>query len=137
MITSDALIEQAREWVGVRFLHQGRSRAGADCIGFIASVLAELGETAAIFALPHNYSRAPQALLMEGVQQLATRCDLMPGTLLLIKLPMTDHPSHAAIYTGVSMIHSDGMHGAVVEHGYGRPWDKRTDSVWALPGVAY
>lgn len=137
MVTGDQVIAQAREWVGVRFLHQGRSRAGADCIGFVAALCAELGLMTPLAALPNNYARAPAAQLIEGLERLAGRCELKPGALLLIKLPLTAYPSHAAIYTGSSMIHSDGMRGCVVEHSYGRPWTNRTDSVWTLPGVTY
>lgn len=136
-MTPDAVIAQARDWVGVRFLHQGRGRTGADCIGFLAGMLAELGLSQAIDAMPHNYARAPQARLLKGVWELCTACELKPAALLLIKLPLTDHPSHAAIFTGVSMIHSDGMHGKVVEHAYAGLWVKRTHSIWELPGVMY
>lgn len=136
-MTPARVIAQAREWRGVRFLHQGRARTGADCIGSLAGILAELGLPQAIEAMPHNYARAPQAQLLEGVQALCVPCELKPAALLLIKLPLTDYPSHAALYTGVSMIHSDGMHGCVVEHAYAGPWMKRTHSVWELPGVAY
>lgn len=137
MITPEQVVAQVREWCGVRFLHQGRARTGADCIGFIASALAELGIMVGLENLPTSYARAPQALLIDTLTRVATPCGLQPGALLLIKLPMTEHPSHAAIYTGASIIHSDGMRGKVVEHAYDRPWTTRTDSVWAIPGVTY
>lgn len=137
MVPASAVVAQAREWVGVRFLHQGRERTGADCIGCIAGILSELDLMLALSELPNNYARAPQAELMQACERLCTPSDLRPGVLLLIKLPLTAYPSHAAIYTGFSMIHSDGMRGRIVEHGYGRPWTTRTHSIWALPGVDY
>lgn len=137
MVTAMDLVTQARQWVGVRFLHQGRSRTGADCIGFVAGAMGELDLMSVLIALPGNYSRIPQAQLMQAIEQRCTRCELKPGALLLIKLPFTEHPSHAAIYTGVSMIHSDVMRGEIVEHAYGRPWTTRTHSIWELPEVAY
>lgn len=137
MVPASAVVAQAREWRDVRFLHQGRSRAGADCIGFIAAMAAELDLLTLLLALPNNYARAPQALLLDGLGRLTTQCELQPGALLLINLPFMPYPSHVAIYTGVSMIHSNSMLGEVVEHAYGRPWTTRTHSVWAIPGVTY
>ncbi len=132
-----ALIAQAREWVGVKFLHQGRTRLGCDCLGLIAGVLGELGDTVALAALPQGYGRDPQAQLLERLTSTTTIAPLQAGVLLLIQWPQTEFPSHAAIYTGSSMIHSYAAVGKVVEHGYREPWVRRTVSVWALPSVAY
>lgn len=137
MIPPDAVVDRARTWLGVRFLHQGRSHAGADCLGFIAAVLGELGDGTALEHLPANYARNPQSLLVDKLTALCLRGPLVPATLILIKFPLTEHPSHAAIFTGESMIHSDQMAGKVVEHSYAGPWLKRTDSIWQLPGVTY
>lgn len=37
------IVAKAREFLGVRYAHQGRSRAGVDCIGLPVCVRAELG----------------------------------------------------------------------------------------------
>lgn len=137
MITPDQVIAKAREWVGVRFLHQGRSRSGADCIGFISALAAELGSMTLLDNLPHNYARAPQKLLTDGLHSLSQQIQLTPAALLLIQFPFADYPSHAAVFTGVSIIHSNLMLGKVVEHSYGSPWIKRTNSVWRIPGITY
>lgn len=137
MITAETVIEKAREWRGVKFLHQGRTRDGADCIGFIAALAAELGSDTLLKNLPKNYARAPQALLIDGLTRLSEPMILAPGALILIQLPNTKYPSHAAIFTGVSMIHSNSKLGKVVEHSYGNPWLKLTDSIWRMPQVTY
>lgn len=42
-LLSDRIVEQARTWIGVPFLHQGRTRIGVDCLGLVIAVGQELG----------------------------------------------------------------------------------------------
>jgi cell wall-associated NlpC family hydrolase len=137
VISTAEVIDNARSWLGVRFLHQGRSRYGADCLGFIAAMLHELGSDVFLTHLPHNYARSPQSLLIDGLTQLTCEIPLQAGALVLIKWPQTTDPSHAALYTGTSLIHCFATQGKVLEHGYRGPWVARTASVWALPLVSY
>lgn len=37
------IVDTAREWIGVPWRHQGTTRAGVDCGGFIIGVAADLG----------------------------------------------------------------------------------------------
>lgn len=137
MITPTELTAQARQWLGVPFLHQGRTRFGADCLGYLSALLAELGDATFLDYLPKTYGRGPQRLLLEGLTALTYQRALEAGTLVLIQWPMTEHASHAGLYTGESLIHCTEENGRVVEHGYREPWMRRTVSVWALPGVTY
>jgi cell wall-associated NlpC family hydrolase len=137
MITSAQLIAKAHDWVGVKFLHQGRSRDGADCLGFIAALLSELGNGVFLNNLPENYGRAPQRILLESLTRLTHEIPLQPAALVLIQWPKQEFPSHAGIFTGVNLIHCTEENRKVVEHGFRAPWPKRTASVWALPGVEY
>jgi cell wall-associated NlpC family hydrolase len=137
VIAPNDLVLQAREWVGVPFLHQGRTRSGCDCLGFIAGVLGELDSTTALQLLPLDYGRAPQQQLRKNLTKACKQVPLQAGALLLIQWPMSPFPSHAAIYTGESMIHSFEAERKVVEHGYRTPWPQRTVSIWALPDVTY
>lgn len=118
-------------------MHQGRTRMGADCLGFISAMLAELGSLDFLYNLPQNYGRAPQTELIDGLAHLSYEIKLQPASFLLIKFPFHKYASHGAIYTGESMIHSFQSNGKVIEHGYRAPWIGRTLSVWALPGVTY
>lgn len=137
MIAPAALIAQARQWLGVRFLHQGRTRLGCDCMGFIAGALAELNARTALALLPVNYGREPQALLIDTLTRCCQPIALQPGALVLIQWPQTADPSHAAIYTGSSLLHCYEAVGEVIEHGYRPPWTTRTASVWSLPEVQH
>lgn len=137
MITQQAVIDQARSWVGVKYQHQGRTRMGCDCIGFIAAFMAELDSWTLIHNLPIDYARDPQSLLSDGLTALTSQIGLVPGSLILFKFPKAEHASHAAIYTGDSMIHAHEPNKQVVEHGYRGPWLKYTNSIWSLPMVTY
>jgi len=135
--TAHDVVTAAREWLGVRFLHQGRTRNGVDCIGFVAALAAELAAPLFLKNLPHNYARNPQALLEDGLRMLARPASLEAGALVLIKWPLSPHASHVGIYTGTSLIHCYEAVGRVVEHGYTTPWPERTVSLWRIPGVKY
>jgi cell wall-associated NlpC family hydrolase len=137
VIEPAAVIAQARSWVGTRFLHQGRSRHGADCLGSIAAMMAELGSMTPLTYLPLNYARDPGPLLLQTLEALTHTIALQPAAFLLIQFPFAKYPSHGAIYTGENMIHCYASVGRMVEHGYRDPWAKRTVSIWALPLVMY
>lgn len=137
MIEPDALVCNYRTWLGVKFLHQGRTRLGCDCLGFIAGGAAELGSSVFLDHLPLNYARNPQSLLLDRLEILSRRVKLQAGALITIKWPLHQYASHAAIYTGSTLIHSYQANGKVVEHGYREPWISRTDSIWAIPLVIY
>jgi cell wall-associated NlpC family hydrolase len=137
VISPATVIEQARSWLGVRFLHQGRTRSGADCLGYIAGMMAELGTDVPLKALPLNYARNPQARLVQTLEEITHEIPLQPAAFVLIKFPKSHHGSHGAIYTGENLIHSYQSVGRVVEHGYRMQWVRWTVSVWALPLVTY
>jgi cell wall-associated NlpC family hydrolase len=44
-VTRDQIVAEARTWLGVRWQHQGRSRAGVDCAGVVIRVAQDLGLT--------------------------------------------------------------------------------------------
>lgn len=131
------LIENYRQWLGVPFLHQGRSRLGADCLGFIAAGAAEEGSHLFLDNLPVNYARSPQRLLLDKLESLTHQIAIQPGALITIRWPGDAFASHGAIYTGTSMIHCYEANRRVVEHGYAGPWVARTTSIWAIPLVKY
>jgi cell wall-associated NlpC family hydrolase len=139
LIDVDELIAQARSWLGVPYLHQGRSRNGADCLGFLACMLAELGSRTFLDALPNNYPRNPQSILAVAAPKLATPLEVeVPGALVLFQFPLTKYPSHAGILTrDGTFIHTFEPVKRVVEVGYRAPWPARARSVWAAPLVMY
>lgn len=134
-MTPDAVIAEARSYLGVPFRHQGRDRNGIDCAGLVLVV----GQTLRLFPRTlslASYSRLPSGELMQRVQE---HCRPLaaprPGSVVIIA--WTQVAAHVALCTGPTLIHAYQNVGCVVEHGYRGRWLKLTHSVWALPGVDY
>lgn len=136
-IGQNEIVSEARKLIGTPYRHQGRSRFGVDCVGFIVLVMERL-ETLPVELLQANYGRLPRAELIQKTRKYCEPLShLEAGALLLIRWPGEKEPGHIAIYTGEDglMIHAYGTLKKVVEHGYRGAWLKLTDSVWRLPGV--
>lgn len=104
-------------------MHQGRSPAGVDCIGLVFLVAREMGVD--LVDRP-GYGRTPfrgllEAELKDQLEEVPLT-ELSPGDIMLLKWP-NGAPSHVAIYTGDTMIHSYEKRGKVVETRFtpGRP----------------
>lgn len=138
MIPAPSLIGEARSWVGVPFVHQGRSRHGVDCAGFVVALMRSAGELPADFEDVSNYARRPNGELLTLISRYCSRTSQeYPGLLVLIRWPRDVQPSHVALLTGPTLIHCYERRGAVVEHSYRGAWRRDTHSLWMLPGVAY
>lgn len=124
------IVLAAREWVGVAYRHQGRTRHGIDCIGLPLVVCWALG-------LYQGDSRQyPRRAIDDRLRdQVAAICTELaeptPGCVLLFR--WQSHVQHCAIYTGDTMIHSHLPNRRVVEHGYAGAWLRVTHSAWRLP----
>lgn len=136
MIEPEAVIAQARQWIGVPFLHQGRNRFGCDCTGLFVGLMLELGSSELADAAPAAWSRSGLELVPR-LSEISREIDLQPAAIVVVRWPKALQPSHAALYTGSSIIHATQANGKVVEHAFGKQWMSRTDSIWALPMVAY
>lgn len=142
VITSDQLIVAARSLKGVPLRHQGRTRSGVDCGGFIdlATRIAGLDLQRYLGArAPKNYSRGASPELFELTARYFHRESIAcPGCVVLFKFDGEAHPKHYGIatYDGY-VIHADARHGGVVEHGLRAPWSRWVHSYWKIPGVSY
>lgn len=128
------VIAAARAWVGVPFLHQGRTRHGVDCVGLLVCVLRDVGLVPATFERT-DYGRLPNR--GELAAKIAAHCCRIaapvPGCFLAIRWHV--EAAHVAIYTGETIIHAYEKRGCVVEHGYRGAWIRHTDGVWLYPGI--
>lgn len=138
-IKPEVLIETARELARkkVRYLHQGRSLSGLDCIGMILYILAEHKVLPADFER-RNYGRLPMSELLEKTSVYCEKIEKpVNGCLVLIRWPGERRPAHAALYADGNLIHCYATVRKVVEHGYRQRWVDWTDSFYKLPGVIY
>ena len=144
-------VEALRSYIGVPFLHQGRTRAGLDCIGLLAVAARDIGLGDGAVKLT-AYDRTPDNRLFAKragdflerkpytrLQPLHTQLDI--GDVLLFWIEKKGYPRHIAVYTGTDehgrlmIIHSYAKQSKnVIEMpmnlGY---WEQRIDSVWRLP----
>ncbi len=135
-ITGQAIVDEARTWLGVPFHHQGRSRHGVDCIGLVVCARNALAPWADGMKSERNYPRNPTGRLVAGLEQYLTRIENPePGCVALIAWPKQELPAHVAILTPDTMIHAYAATERVVEAGYRGHWVRWTKSLWRLPGV--
>ena len=140
---SPPLVVSARKYLGVPFLHQGRSKRGLDCAGLPKLSYADLGTV-----LPdvRGYGREPfrgrlmQAIIDAFGEPFSTSpdADLQPGDIAVFRF--RDEPHHIAIvgdspYGSLTLIHADSSPGCrkVVEHRLDDWWRERLVAAFRRP----
>lgn len=98
MTTRAAIVAEFRRWIDIPYLHQGYTKHGVDCIGFIGGVGLALGMESALQwsrdPLMHSYGTSPDPVtLLMGVAQyltpIADKAMARPGDLFLLNWPGT------------------------------------------------
>lgn len=132
--TRAEFVSIAREFLGVRWQHQGRTEQGIDCVGLLVVPAIRLGVLQPgddITDYPRQQDGSQlSALLHRHCARLPRWQDGHLGDILAIKF--TDQPQHVAIITrsydprwGCFVIHAFGnseIGGQVIEH--------RLDQIW-------
>jgi cell wall-associated NlpC family hydrolase len=128
----------ARAYLGAPWVHQGRSRAGVDCLGLVACVARDVGADVGVdereYAVRPDFAR----LAREFRARLrdVRRADPEPGDVLLFR--DSRYPGHLGIMaTDGRFVHALRMHGPgrVVEVTLAGPWRERLVLVGGLPGI--
>lgn len=139
LIAPAQVVHAAREWLDVPYHHQGRVRAGLDCVGVLIVTGRALGLFPPAFDFT-RYGRSPvgllDALLAEHLVPLPAP---EPGAVVAIRWVSAMH--HVGIVGDapgyLTLIHSLETHGGVREHRMG-PWHaERVAGCYGFPGVAY
>ena len=142
------VIACARRFSGVRFLHQGRSAAGLDCLGLLVLTAQTLGlrfGDSAVDALDiPNYGTRPDVALLK--QKLGTHLTTVAldavreGDIVVLKVDGL--PQHLALITDypiaseLGMIHAYAPARQVVEHRYDAQWRRQTYLAYRLPQLS-
>lgn len=133
-VTREQFIAEARSWIGVPWLHQGRNRHGVDCIGLLLVTCWALGLTDYDV---QGYGRTPQGPFMRNeCDRLMTRTtDPQPGDVLLFRL--SRELLHVMIQTAPQrVIHAWATPMKVVEVSFPAVWKPRVVAAYHVPGVA-
>lgn len=132
MITKQQFVEQARTWIDVPYHHQGYSKSGADCIGFVIGALLDIGKDVREWDIP-NRARHPDGFTFENqIRKIFIPIDNPEsGDLLLFRI--YKHPQHCALLTDTGIIHAYESVGKVVETSYTERWQKLLVQAFELP----
>lgn len=138
MVAPQAVIDEARAWLGTPYQHQARLKGvGVDCAGLLIGVARELGIADVHVA---GYGPVPHAgMLRATVEQHCIRIDAPePACVLLMGwLPGPEGEQHLAILTDAdTIVHAYAHAQACVEHRYSSAWRARTRGYYRMPGVA-
>jgi cell wall-associated NlpC family hydrolase len=124
----EAAVNEARRYIGARWIHRGRSLYGIDCIGLLVAAVRGGGVDVTD---RQDYSRAPWRNGLE--RELRERfgdpvSDMRIGDVALIQFDAKRAPSHVGIITnglyGLGLIHSTTMQ-SVSEHDIDDDWNKK------------
>lgn len=140
------LVAQARTWLGVRWQHQGRSRAGVDCAGLVVEVARVThGNT---FDL-RNYSvQASDETMLALCRQHMREVDvyaLRPGHVVVMRFGnqrhmgiITDYPVADGTLgrAALGLLHAYAISRCVVEHRLDSVWRQRIFGAFELKEVA-
>jgi cell wall-associated NlpC family hydrolase len=130
----DAIVIEARRWLGTPWRHQGRVLGvGVDCGGLIIGVGKELNLLA--FDAKPQYGRLPhwEELRLVLREYLEPSGKMQKGSILCFAFG--GEPQHIGIYTGENLIHSYAQARRVVEHRLDGMWLECLRSVWAYRGL--
>jgi len=132
MITRQDIINAARNYLGVRYKHQGRTRFGLDCLGLVVRVAHDLGLTNEDST---DYGTVPDGrrLMREMDARLDIITNAQPGDVLLIRFDK--NPQHLAIMTDKGIIHSYAQVRGVVEHRLDEEWANRIVRSYSFRGI--
>jgi len=131
------IVTIARSYIGVRFRHQGRNRAGIDCVGLLVCVAKELNvkyydQTA--YKRRTNGSEFIAKFRAAGFKEKHI-LDRQVGDILVIEEDKS--PCHVAILAnkshGETIIHAFASRRQVVEEPYSCHWKLRTVSCFEFP----
>lgn len=102
----------ARQLIGVRYRHQGRSRAAVDCIGLVIVTREILGLPNP--ELPVDYAPLPvdDAMLEYCKAHMLEVADKQPGDVVCLQYKVARHMGILGTYPhgGFSLIHARSMH---------------------------
>lgn len=132
-------VEAARTWLGVPFRHQGRTRAGVDCVGLLVCVAREMGIRARDVT---GYTREAKGMgfleHFRGQMAEVPVISAQAGDVLIFV--ETVYPCHTGILSqrhGVAhLIHAHAPRRKVIEEPFAGEWRRKVRFAFRFPGEA-
>lgn len=143
MITREAIIAEARAWLGTPWRHQASVKdVGCDCIGLVAGVGQALGipEAVRFRADPRfrGYGRTPEPNMLRAAlaEYLNVADDWRVGDILLMRHEKQPEPHHFGFLSAPSyMIHAYAQARKVVENRIDDTWRRRIVGAYRFRGI--
>lgn len=139
MSTGVDVVVEARSYLGVRWLHQGRSRDGLDCAGLVVAI----GTACRGLDCPlPDYPRATrdeQMLELAGQHLVAIdKAHMRPGDVVVLAFEKQRHMGLLGdyLYGGLSLIHAYLPPRKVVEQRLDEVWAARIKQAFRFPEIA-
>lgn len=131
------IIKQARTYLGVPWKHQGRSKNGVDCVGFLVLSFKSIGVP--VIDLK-GYSRQPDGKKLKQILDEQPSLNLVNniqiGDILLLRI--RHDPQHVALVTDsktseFGMIHAyNGGEKKVIEHDLADYWKRKIVAIYRI-----
>lgn len=123
MPTKEDIVTQARSWLGTRWVHQGRTRTGIDCVGLVVCTLTEL-EIPVDDRTDYRRSPKPDEFLGLIRRQTSPVSIPEPGDMAVFRQDM--FPCHVGIFAmkndTMTIIHAYANAGKVIEEPFANEW---------------
>lgn len=143
MIARQAILDEARDWIGTPYQHQASVKgAGADCLGLVRGVwralYGEEPEPTPAYT-PDWAERAGAETLLYAARRHLLEIplrDAAPGDVLLFRMDSRAPIKHAAILDEEQRIVHAYWGRAVVRSRFAGWWQARSAAAFSFPGVA-
>lgn len=136
-INRQQVYEEARKWIGTRWVHLGRDEHGVDCAGMVLKVGEALGFPVEDM---QNYRRSPDGIMFREhiVKQTTFQAQPTPGSIGLFR--EAKFPTHTGIfgvdnYGRITLIHAYMPYRKVMEEPFINDWPKKLVAVRNFPGL--
>lgn len=142
-MTGADVVQEARSWVGTRWLHQGRSQDGVDCAGLVIKVAHAL-ELFEFDTADYSRQATDESMLMLCREHLlpVTLRFAKPGDVAVMRFGLNRHIGIFGDYLhgGLSLIHAFSKHPRrVIEHRFSEEWLQSERAaligVFRFPGI--
>lgn len=116
-------VAEAKKLVGTKYLHQGRTVNGVDCLGLVVLPAIACGLKVIDCTVYPKLGAGPQ--LLAALEEQLVRCDgTQIGDILVFDLGSANY--HLAIRTGYGILYASySLTGLVTETVYRKPWTDR------------
>ena len=133
-------IAAARAYLGVPWVHQGRSHAGVDCLGLVVEA-ARVSHANTVDVRDYA-AQAQDETMLQVCQQHMDRVQtsaLLPGDVVIVKYGNQRHMAIVTDYPApgeLALLHASSIYGKVVEHRLDATWRRLLLAAFRLREVS-